>query len=94
MSRDVHSRARDGIQSRLPSTKVGFGVLKDLSRVELMVICLACIAGHDRAVVDVVEQATGVSSKNDLLLRTLDDRGGVNIKGLLELCPGLPHNTH
>jgi hypothetical protein len=54
-----------------------------------MVICLASVAGHHGAVIDEVQQATGMTSKDDLLLGALDDRCSVDIKCLLELGAGL-----
>lgn len=49
---------------------------------------LSLLAGHYWSIVKHIENVASLLCQNDLLLRTFDDRCGVDIVSLLELLPG------
>jgi hypothetical protein len=66
----------------------GLGVVEDLAGGELVGVGLAVLAGDDGRVVEQAEELAGVLGEQDLLLGALDDGGGAEVVGLLELLAG------
>lgn len=87
----VHMRLNrcNGFNAGSPCPEISLCILKDLACLEFMVVSLARITRDHRLIIDIVEQTASVASKKNLLLSTLDNSRGVDVKGLLELCTGL-----
>lgn len=83
------SRGSNRLNGRVPCAKVSLSILEDCACLELMVVGPTRITGDNGAVIDEVEQAASMASKNDLFLSTLDDGSSVDVKCFLKLCSSL-----
>lgn len=79
---------RNTAVSRLPVPQTIFGVVQRLSRQLCLVVRWALFAGDDGCVVEQVDELARLRGEQDLLLSTLDDRGGVDVVGFLEFLTG------
>ena len=78
----------DRLHVRLPSPEVTLGVGEDLPAVVDLGEGGALLAGDDGGVVEEVDEVAGALGEEDLFLGTLDDGGGVEVEGFLELLAG------